>query len=111
MSTYHNGGKMTNSKLEFNPIPSLPRITVSLSEKINMGNYESKDVFISISQDLPMDFDVEDKTALKDVSISMFNSVRESLNTQINEIKKGSVDMSLDTPKKPTAPTYTRKYR
>lgn len=59
----------------------LPRVTVSVSAKINTGNYESVDVFCSASDNLLPG------CSLKELGEGLYNECREILEPQIKRIK------------------------
>ena len=96
-------------QLEFRPIRSTPRLTVSLSEKVNMGNYESKDVFVSISTDLPEDIDIFNDD-LTEYYKKAFDTVQAELNTQIKNIKNGNTS-TAEALKPAKASTFSKRFR
>ena len=62
----------------------LPRLTVSYSQKINLGNYESKDLFVSFSKDLPDNFD---ENALYVGIEEIYNNLKSSIQPIEKEIR------------------------
>lgn len=66
---------------------AIPTITVSLARKVNLGNYESADVFISING-ITHETTEEDMNALLDGPGAVaFSCIRKRLNEKINELR------------------------
>ena len=68
---------------------SRPTVTVSISRKINLGNYESVDVFLSLSGVYEGMTEEEMLAALK-VGNDAYNLVRQQLLHQVRALRQGS---------------------
>ncbi len=61
-------------------------VTLSLSRKVNLGNYESGDVFMSINS-VPVGATPEEIEAALDTGKIMFDVLRAEVNAKAAEIK------------------------
>jgi len=85
----------------------LDRITVSVSEKVNTGNYESKDVFVAYSTDLNPEFDacnIEDHVA------PIYARVRAEVDKITRGIRNGTgIAEAINVQEAVTAPSPTKR--
>ncbi len=65
-----------------------PTISVSVSMKVNLGNYESADAFVSLSG-LPEGTPLEEIEALLDTGKLAWGAMTERLVSKVNELRAG----------------------
>jgi len=75
-----------SEQLEIRPLKQVPRITVSIDEKIQVKQYEPKTAFISISSDLPADFDIFNDD-IEEYTRKAFAKIEVELQKQIRKFK------------------------
>lgn len=73
-----------------------PTLTVSLSRKVNVGNFESADVFISLSG-IPFEASEETIGKMLKTSNLAFDMIREELRGKIAQIRR---EDAQDSPKR-----------
>lgn len=70
---------------EENPI----KVSMSVSRKVNLGNYESGDVFLSLS-DVPVGATEDDIDAALQTSKIVFDVLRAEVNTKASVLREGA---------------------
>ena len=65
-------------------------VTLSLSRKVNLGNYESGDVFMSINS-VPIGASQDEIEAALDTGRIMFDVLRAEVNEKAKEIRNGGL--------------------
>ena len=60
------------------------KISRSFSRKINLGNYETTDVYASYTEEVPKETSLEEQ---RELSRRLFNQAREDVEEQVKEIK------------------------
>lgn len=64
------------------------RVSISLSRKVNLGNYESADAFISLS-DVPLDVTEEEIEDALDTGRLVWERMKSRLIAQARELREG----------------------
>lgn len=63
-----------------------PTVSISLSRKVNLGNYESADLFLCVSN-VQEGTTTEDIRKLMDTGQLAYSVLREEMNAKINDLK------------------------
>jgi len=58
----------------------MPRVSISRNRKINLGNYESEDIFVSLA------VDIEDTTTVEETMLRVKNMLDKEVSVKLKEL-------------------------